>query len=233
MSGPHAKKVAAEKARLEELSIGTTGRSRLAVDLGCGPGYQAFALAELGFQRVLALDTSEDLLGELRANICGRPIEPVRMDILRLGELVEVNSVDCVTCMGDTLTHLASREDVTGLFCAIRKALAPAGAFVLSFRDLTQPRSGPDRFLMSRSDHDRILRCFLEYVDDDFVCVHDILHQRDGDRWTMRVSAYLKLRLSPDWVAQQLRGCGLDVVAAQPDAGGWTILRAKCREDTA
>jgi len=229
MAGPLAEKVPGEIARLKELGIGAAGGGRLAVDLGCGPGYQALALAELGFQRVMALDTSKDLLGELEANISGRAIEPVCMDILRLGELVEASSVDCVTCMGDTLTHLASREDVTALFRAVHAALVPGGAFVLSFRDLTQPRSGADRFLMSRADRDRILSCFLDYVDDDFVCVHDILHLRDGDQWTLRVSAYRKLRLAAGWVVKQLRGLGFDVVEAQPGAAGWTVLKATRR----
>jgi SAM-dependent methyltransferase len=229
MSGPLAEKVCTEKARLEALGIGSSGSGKLAVDLGSGPGYQAFALADLGFDRVLAVDTSEDLLGELITNAGGRSVEPVRMDILRLGKLVEPHSVHCVTCMGDTLTHLASREGVVDLFGSIHTALAPGASLVLSFRDLTRPRSGPHRFLMSRADNNRILSCFLEYVDDDFVLVHDIVHQRDGEQWTMRVSAYPKLRLSSDWIAQQLRDCGFDVATVKTDGSGWTILKGTAR----
>ena len=75
MSGPLAEKVCTEKARLEALGIGSSGSGKLAVDLGSGPGYQAFALADLGFDRVLAVDTSEDLLGELITNAGGRSVE--------------------------------------------------------------------------------------------------------------------------------------------------------------
>jgi hypothetical protein len=57
-------------------------------------------------------------------------------------------------------------------------------------------------------DADRILTCFLEY-GDDAVTVHDILHERDGSDWRQRVSAYRKLRLSPDWVAGTLEAKGL------------------------
>ena len=41
------------------------GDDDLAVDLGCGSGFQSLALARLGY-RVLAIDSSEDLLRELR-----------------------------------------------------------------------------------------------------------------------------------------------------------------------
>jgi len=229
MSGPLVEKVCTEKARLEALGIGSSGSRKLAVDLGSGPGYQAFALADLGFDRVLAVDTSEDLLGELIMNAGGRSVEPVRMDIRRFRRLVEPHSVNCVTCMGDTLTHLASREEVVDLVGAIHAALEPGASLVLSFRDLTQPRSGPHRFLMSRADDERILSCFLEYVDDDFVLVHDIVHQRDGEQWNMSVSAYPKLRLSADWVAEQLHDHGFDVATPQTDGSGWTILKGTAR----
>src|SRR5690242_7750284 len=81
MVGPFADKVAAEKARLRALGISGGG---LAIDLGCGPGYQAFALAELGFRRVLAVDISERLLNELRMHLCAEPIEPIRNDMRHL-----------------------------------------------------------------------------------------------------------------------------------------------------
>lgn len=225
MVGPFADKVAAEKARLQALGMGAGGG--LAIDLGCGPGYQAFALAELGYRRILAVDTSERLLNELRMHLCAEPIEPIRHDMRRLDELVDGKASDCITCMGDTLTHLSSRDEVATLFKSMHAALAPGGALALSFRDLTQPRHGSDRFLLPRADRERILSCFLEYVDEQYVRIHDILHQREGDAWTLQVSDYLKLRLSSDWVVTQLRACGFTEVTAQTDHAGWTMVKAK------
>jgi len=63
---------------------------------------------------------------------------------------------------------------------------------------------GPQLF-----DEQRTLTCFLEYGVST-VTAHDLLHERDGERWRLRVSSYPKLRLSPDWVVQTLRGLGLD-----------------------
>jgi hypothetical protein len=54
------------------------------------------------------------------------------------------------------------------------------------------------------------MTCFLEYADST-VTVHDLLHEREGKTWGLRVSSYRKLRLSPLWVAEQLRSLGLTV----------------------
>ena len=75
--------VTERRRQFTELGIGS-GHYRLAVDLGCGPGYQAAALADLGFAKVLALDTSQTLLDELVEHRGSRSIEPICDDILRL-----------------------------------------------------------------------------------------------------------------------------------------------------
>ncbi|HTJ63129.1 MAG TPA: class I SAM-dependent methyltransferase [Alphaproteobacteria bacterium] len=222
MSGPFAEKAAAEKARLLEMGVRPGG---LAADLGSGPGYQAAALADLGFARVLALDTSAVLLDELRRNLRGAPVEPVEADILQIADHVGPGTADCVTCMGDTLPHMPSRDAVTALFRAVHTALKPGGVFVLTWRDLTAARVGAERFLMPRADDDCILSCFLETVDEDRVRVHDIVHARADEGWTMQVSAYEKLRLSATWVSARLEACGLSVVKQQ-EAGGFVAVVA-------
>jgi len=67
-------KVAEQQALLEELGVHGEG---LAIDLGCGPGYQAVALARLGYAPVRAMDSSEALLNELANNSKDLPIERV------------------------------------------------------------------------------------------------------------------------------------------------------------
>jgi SAM-dependent methyltransferase len=224
MSGPFFAKLRTEKMRVEKLA--GEGR-KLAVDLGCGPGYQAFALAELGFRRVLAVDTSEHLLGELTEHVGQWPIEPVLADMLHISDFVDPGSADCITCMGDTLTHLERHEDVTSLIHTARIALAPGGALVISFRDLIAEQEGSERFFLVRASNMRILTCFLDFQDSDHVLVHDIVHQRDGESWTMETSAYRKLRLCPEWVAQQATAAGLEGVTLSREPGGWIVLSAR------
>src|SRR5215472_3420406 len=66
MLGGDIAAVAKDQATLlRELGVRARGDGALAVDLGCGPGPQSLALAELGFSPVLAVDSSRALLDEL------------------------------------------------------------------------------------------------------------------------------------------------------------------------
>ena len=60
----------------------------------------------------------------------------------------------------------------------------------------------------------------------DAVMVHDILHERNGSEWRQSVSAYRKLRLSPEWVAGTLAAKGLQV-RTEPGLAGMTRLIAR------
>ncbi|GAA2278494.1 SAM-dependent methyltransferase [Streptomyces ruber] len=199
----------------------------LAVDLGCGPGHTSLALADLGFDQVLAVDLSRSLLDELSAHAADAPaVRPVRSDLrTALPELVRPGSADAVVCLGDTLTHLPTRGDVAALLNDIANALAPDGTAVLTYRDLAVPLTGTDRFLPVRAAEDRIMTCFLEYPDDfdDYtVVVHDLIHVRDAGSdsgWTLDAHSYRKLRLAHDWVVQQCRTAGLRVVREETAPG--------------
>ena len=54
--------------------------------------------------------------------------------------------------MGDTLTHLDSRETIAALFHQVAEHLDHGGTFVLTFRDLLFELTGLDRFLPLRSE---------------------------------------------------------------------------------
>lgn len=193
-------------------TLGLSGR-RLAVDLGCGPGPQTYALSDLGFIDVVGVDTSRQLLDELEANLGERTgIRTVQDDLLTaLPEVLQGDTADAVVCMRDTLLHLPDRATVATLFAEVRNALSPGGSFVLTYRDMSTPLAGLDRFLPTRSDSERIMMCVLDYPDDDTVIVNDLIYTRSPTGWELHKSSYPKLRLSPDWVTSQLRAAGLDV----------------------
>ncbi|MFF4520083.1 class I SAM-dependent methyltransferase [Streptomyces bluensis] len=222
---------AAQRAHLSDWGVvpvvPVPSAGSLAVDLGCGPGHTSLALAESGVDLVLAVDLSQSLLDELSAQAADVPaVRPVRSDLrTALRDLVRPGSADAVVCLGDTLTHLPTRGDVAALLNDIAAALAPDGTAVLSYRDLTVPLTGTDRFLPVRSAEDRIMTCFLEYPDDydDYtVVVHDLIHTRSAPEgaWTLHARSYRKLRLAHAWVLEQCRTAGLRVVREESGGAG-------------
>jgi 2-polyprenyl-3-methyl-5-hydroxy-6-metoxy-1,4-benzoquinol methylase len=211
-------KVAEQKAILEPVmgSLPSGIRRGGAIDLGSGPGFQSIALAELGLSPVIAVDTSRELLDELRAHDRMSTIELTEADLTSLDSIGKNGEVSIVVCMGDTLTHLPTKAAVRQLFNVVFGKLAPGGLFVLTYRDLTSELFGADRFLPVRADDTKIMTCFLEYKNDDTVVVNDLIYTRDESGWKLNTSSYEKLRLSSAWVSQALRDAGFMIEREAP-----------------
>jgi hypothetical protein len=187
-----------------------------AIDLGAGFGMHAVPLAEIGYS-VLAIDSSSTLLDVIKNHVTPTPIVTIQDDLLSFKNHLNGRAA-LIICMGDTLTHLPDRQSIERLFGDVAESLIQGGTFIVSFRDYSTPLVGQKRFIPVRSDSDRILTCFLEF-ENEAVTVYDILYERDGAQWRQRVSAYRKLRLSPDWVTLALEANGLQVTREQGVAG--------------
>jgi len=195
-----------------------------AVDLGCGFGMHSIPLARRGCS-VLALDSSSYLLEQLKAHAGALPITAVEDDLLAFQRYLE-RPADVILCMGDTLTHLPDRDAALQLFTLAASSLRPGGTFLATFRDYTQALVGDGRFIPVKSDADRILACFLEYTTEH-VDVHDMLHERNGGAWLLRVSTYRKLRLDPQWISAALLARGFSVLTEPGLAGMIRIIATK------
>jgi SAM-dependent methyltransferase len=207
---PFEQKVEEQKALLDQV-VGTLPaprRSGIAVDLGSGPGFQTLALAELGYSPVVAVDSSRELLAELQARKRSYDIETREADLTELDALALPESASIIVCMGDTLTHLPSKESVQKLFTDVFHKLALGGVFVLTYRDLTIEFTGTDRFFPVQADDTRIMTCFVEYKTNEAVTVHDFVYVRGESGWKLNKSSYEKLRLASSWIADALRNAG-------------------------
>lgn len=217
-------------ALLRELSLRPTRADATALDLGAGSGFQSLPLAAAGYT-VTAIDLSELLCAELAREAAAEllPVHVVRGDMCDLARHAPSPAPEVIVCMGDTLTHLATLDQVARLIADSAAALAPGGHLILSFRDYTTARLGADRFIPVRSDAERIFTCFLEY-GPTHVTVHDIVHTRIGETWTQTVSVFEKVRLAPASVRAQLLAAGLALVRDDYAGGLATFIARKPAE---
>ena len=176
----------------------------------------------MGFE-VLAVDTSEALLEELGVRAGERRVHPVLGDIRDPGVYAEVGPFDVVVCMGDTLPHLRSYEEVETLFGDVRGVLGMGGTLALEFRDYGVELTGAERAIPVRMGDDRIMATFLEY-GAEHVNVHDMVFERESEGWTMRKSAYTKLRLGVRPVLHLLERVGARVVRREEESGFFRIV---------
>ena len=224
MAGGWDAAVARNRALLDSLGLATWPRG-VAVDLGCGSGFQAIPLAEAGFD-VMALDLNETLLAELRGHASGHPVRIVCDDLLNFAAHF-AGEAALIVCMGDTLTHLPSIDAVAALVRTAASRLQRGGRLVLGFRDLASHElTGLARFLPVRSEADRIFTCFLDY-HADHVEVNDLLYRREGGEWRFSASAYRKLRLTAACVGTLLTDAGLTLELAATDQGAVRIAGLK------
>lgn len=162
----------------------------IAVDLGCGHGLQSIPLSALGY-KVMAIDFNRGLLNELQSRTSS--IEIIEDDLMNFDNYLN-QPAELITCMGDTITHLTSINEIETLIGKAGDHLTKGGKLILSFRDLSTPLYGSNRFLPVKSDNEKIHTCFLEYFDG-YVQVHDLLHIRENNQWIQKVSSYPKLIL--------------------------------------
>jgi SAM-dependent methyltransferase len=196
-----------------------------ALDLGCGSGFQSVALAEMGFE-VVGVDSSESLLRELRSRATNLPIHPVLGDMREAGLYTEYGPFEVAACMGDTITHLRSKEEVSSLIRDAHDHLEEGGHFFLQFRDLTRELEGVDRAIPVRSDDDRIMTTFLEY-EAEHVNVHDMIFAREPSGWKLHKSAYKKLRLGAKEALGLMEKYGFGISDHNEHEGFSTIIARK------
>ena len=147
------------------------------------------------------------------------------MDLEALPAAAEGEPADAVVCMRDTILHLPDRDAVVDVTGRVAPSLAPGGAFLLTYRDLTKPLQGLERFMPVRGDSERIMLCALDYQDPDVVTVNDLVYTRSSEGWELRKSSYPKLRLSPDWLRDQLAAAGLTIAHHSVGTGGmWSTV---------
>lgn len=220
MAGGFEQALAREDARFDRLAP-EPGGNRTALDLGCGSGFQSVALARRGYA-VTAIDLSATLLAELRDHAKGLPVETIEGDLLDAVALTGGRRFDLIVCMGDTLPYLPARADIPRFCASLAVLAAPQARIILTFRDLTATRQGTDRFLPLKLDDRLMMTCFLEYGPET-VTVHDLIHEKSGEGWRFRASAYEKLRLSGNDVAEELRLAGFALEERREEAGLVTL----------
>lgn len=199
--------------------IAPSGSGR-ALDLGCGSGFQSIPLAELGYS-VTAVDESRPMLERLERDLGDRSISLHRAN---LADFRPENRYELVICMGDTLPHLRSHDEIQALLVRASSWLEEGGRLILSFRELTEDFGPSGKHLLVRSDATRLAICHLIQADEQHVLVTDLVADARGGPWQLSSSTYSKLRLDAATIREWLEGTGRVRVRSEPWAGQTVIF---------
>jgi ubiquinone/menaquinone biosynthesis C-methylase UbiE len=205
MFGDFDESVARQQTLLENNGIENC-KNGVAIDLGCGSGFQSLALKNLGYD-VHAVDLSHELLDELKERSDSISIRHADIRDLSFAQDLKAN---VITCMGDTLTHLSCLEDINKLIADSYNVLESRGQLLFSYRDLSASPSDTDRFIEVRSDETRILTCFLEDRENK-VRVTDLFHELSDGKWNLYKSSYHKLKIPLQFIEESMSASGFEV----------------------
>ena len=207
-----------------------------AVELGCGSGFQTIPLLKLGYT-VVAIDSSPFLLDELKEAVkrlkCdAEKLINVEGDLLSFSQYCK-DGADAIICMGDTITHLASLQEIEMVFKQSSERLLANGKLIVQFRDLTKPLRDTDRFIPVKSDERTVFTCFLEWIEkgsepDNSGCiikVHDLVHVKKGvGAWELCTSFYNKLGITAECLIAIAMRNNLNVVESSLDSTGMVLI---------
>jgi SAM-dependent methyltransferase len=179
----------------------------VAIDLGCGHGPQSIAMAKLGLE-VVSIDFNAQLLNAFKHRVQDLNVKVIEDDFTRFA--AHCSSADVIICMGDTIAHVSSFDQLQRLFNDSFKCLTASGQLYLSFRDYSQELTDTARFIPVKSDHDKIATCVLDF-SIDMVNVTDLLYIKEDETWKQHVSSYTKLRLTPTLVSKFVQAAGFSI----------------------
>lgn len=113
------------------------------LDLACGTGTLAIALADAGY-RVTGIDRSEAMLGQARRKAAGRPSDVQARLHFEAGDMrffALAEPVAAVLCHYDSLNHLSNESELRAVFLQVAQALRPEGLFVFDLNTLENYRT--------------------------------------------------------------------------------------------
>lgn len=111
------------------------------LDIACGSGQYALALAQAGHV-VTAIDLDDEMIHQLQRKPCN--IDARVLDMRSITALKK--QFDLLFCIGNSLVHLDSEEDISAFLNACYAVLKPGGKLVLQIINY-------DRILDQQIDH--------------------------------------------------------------------------------
>jgi SAM-dependent methyltransferase len=115
------------------------------LELGCGPGQHARALADAGFE-VVGIDRSEAMIADATAEPVPANLRFVLGDVTEADRLVD-GTFGAAICLGNTLPHLADESRLAAFTAAAARLLDPGAPLLLQILNYDRIHDRRVRFL--------------------------------------------------------------------------------------
>lgn len=165
--GDHYDEMTQHVKRLESLrpamkSLAAKLQLGRVLDLGCGSGAHAIALAAAGVE-VTAIDPSEAMIKLAQVNAANAGVKVDFMQATTVDMLADHKSkFDSILCLGNTLPHILDEEKLRGTMAAAKSLLAPGGHLILQLLNYERILAQQERIVGIRKAG---ARTFVRFYD--------------------------------------------------------------------
>lgn len=208
------------QSQLEE-----AGATRV-LDTACGTGKHAIALAKAGF-KVAGADLSAGMVEHARRNAQNEGMA-IRFEQAGFGQLAAafgIDSFDAVLCLGNSLPHLLTQEELSSALIDFAKCLKPGGMVLIQNRNFDAVMKNRQRWMEPQSaregDAEWLFQRFYDFEPNGLLTFNVTTLRRVGnDNWQQSISsAQLRPMLSAD-MQPAMESAGFKSVAFYGDMSG-------------
>lgn len=185
----------------------TVGAHRV-LDVACGTGWHAIALAQAGYE-VMGADLSANMIERARHNAAKMAVHQVHFVVAGFGQLRQAvdGRYDAVLCLGNSLPHVLTDAQLDATLADFAAVLRPGGLLLIQDRNFDAVMRTRNRWMTPQwyrqEGQEQLFVRFYDFNADGTLTFNVLILERLGDAaWTQRAEATL---LRP-WRSEELRG---------------------------
>ncbi|MEW5818357.1 MAG: class I SAM-dependent methyltransferase [Spirochaetota bacterium] len=218
--------------------------ARSVLDAACGTGWHAIALEQKGYLAA-GCDASPEMIERARQNAAQSRVN-VRFEVAGFTQLDKFpETFDTILCLGNSLPHLLSQEELVEAMQHMRAKLNSGGVVILHNLNYDLRLKTKPRFFAANGNADTLVWRLADY-GPEFITFHTALFERrpkEGDQggpsWTVQVNSTPQRPLRQQDLDEALRRAdfedvqhfgGLDGSPFDREKSGDLVMVARKRE---
>ncbi|PWH13295.1 MAG: hypothetical protein DDG59_14460 [Anaerolineae bacterium] len=202
---------------LNSLSSAASVRATV-LDSACGTGMHAIALAQRGYQ-VVGSDVSSNMIAKARQNAIKAGV-PVRFEKVGFGEqtaLFGQKQFDAVLCLGNSLPHLLTDDDLSKALQDFFNILRSPGVLLIQNRNFDQVLQSGQREMAPQSaqegEREWVFLRFYDFLENGLMRFNFLTLSRYGTQdWQQNWQSALLRPLKADELSQWLAEAGFSTI---------------------
>ena len=208
-----------------EKQLRAVGAKRV-LDAACGTGMHAIALAKLGFD-IVGADLSEKMVEKSEANAkeAGVSVSFKTAGFRWLSETFGRQSFNALLCLGNSLPHLLSTDDLQNALIDFSNCLKPGGLLIIQNRNFDAVMKNRQRWMEPQSardgNNDWLFLRFYDFEPDGLINFNILTLKRQGGQgWQQTVLSTLLHPILSGQLQSDLEKAGFHKVLLFGDLSG-------------